>query len=104
MVERIVDSCFVPNPTDFPPILQTSEFLRKKYAFHIGTTAGMSRVVLSAPTANFSGLVPTFSVPTIENKVIGVGTIVDFVDGAGQIDQLITGIGNINQQLVVLER
>lgn len=88
----------VPNPTDFPPILQTADSYGKKYSFHIGTTAGMSRVVLSAPKGPIvDGLVPTFSVPTIENKVIGVGTIVDFVDGAGQIDQLITGIGNINQ-------
>tara|TARA_B100000900_G_C20601138_1_gene725640 strand:+ start:4703 stop:7057 length:2355 start_codon:yes stop_codon:yes gene_type:complete len=88
----------VPNPVDFPPILQTADSYGKKYAFHIGTTAGMSRVVLSAPTGPIlDGLVPTFSVPTIENKVIGAGTIVDMVDGAGQIDQLITGIGNINQ-------
>ena len=87
----------VPAATDFPPILQTADSYGKKYAFHIGTTAGMSRVVLSAPTGPIlDGLVPTFSVPTIENKVIGVGTIVDFVDGAGQIDQLITGVGNIN--------
>jgi len=90
----------IPDPTDFPPILQTVDSYGKKYAFHIGTTAGMSRVVLSAPKGPIlDGLVPTFSVPTIENKVIGVGTIVDFVDGAGQIDQLITGVGNINQSI-----
>ena len=86
------------GPPDFPPVLQTIDSYGKKYSFHIGLTAGMSRVVLSSPKGPIvDGLVPTFSVPTIENKVIGVGTIVDFVDGAGQIDQLITGVGNINQ-------
>ena len=90
----------VPNPVDFPPILQTPDSYGKKYSFHIGLTAGMSRVVFSSPTGPIlDGLVPTFSVPTIENKVIGVGTIVDMVDGAGQIDQLVTGIGNINQAI-----
>ena len=88
------------GPPDFPPVLQTVDSYGKKYSFHIGLTAGMSRVVLSSPKGPIvDGILPTFSVPTIENKVIGVGTIIDMVDGAGQIDQLVTGLGNINQAI-----